>query len=257
MKASAITGIGLISRTKMIYLVGAGPGRADLLTLRAARVLAKANVVLYDRLVSPEVLELVNPEADLLFVGKEDGLQERIQDEILEELTRQAERHPHVVRLKGGDPMVFGRGAEEWQYLVQKGFEVELVPGISSALSVPSLAGVPPTFRGIATGFAVLTGHVRDGFNEDLIRYAQADTLIILMGTRHRARIAEVLIEAGRDPQEPACFIENGSTPRERFIETVLANLGATPVQSPAVLVIGRVVRLREQLIPLLAQAVA
>jgi len=153
--------------------------------------------------------------------------------------------------------MVFGRGAEEWQYLIQQGFEVELVPGISSALSVPSLAGIPPTFRGVATGFAVITGHVRDGFNEELARYAQADTLIILMGTRHRARISELLIAAGRDPQEPACFIENGSTPRERFHETVLADLGSVPVQSPAVLVIGEVVRLREQLVPLLAQAVA
>ncbi len=241
----------------MIYLVGAGPGRADLLTVRAARVLAKANVVLYDRLVSPEVLDLVNPHADLLYVGKEDGQQEPIQDSILEELVRQAKKHAHVVRLKGGDPMVFGRGAEEWQYLNQKGFEVELVPGISSALSVPSLAGIPPTFRGVANGFAVITGHVRDGFNEELTRYAQADTLIILMGTRHRARIAELLIAAGRDPQEPACFIENGSTPRERFHETVLRDLGSVPVQSPAVLVIGQVVRLRERLLPLLAQAVA
>ncbi|MBY0505115.1 MAG: uroporphyrinogen-III C-methyltransferase [Bryobacteraceae bacterium] len=237
----------------MIYLVGAGPGRADLLTVRAARVLAKANVVLYDRLVSPEVLDLVNPAADLLFVGKRDGEQEPIQQAILEELARQAHQHPHVVRLKGGDPMVFGRGAEEWQYLIDQGLEVELVPGISSALSVPSLAGIPPTFRGIANGFAVITGHVRDGFNEELKRYAQADTLIILMGTRHRARIADLLIAAGRDAQEPACFIENGSTPRERFHETVLGELGSVRVESPAVLVIGQVVRLRERLVPLLA----
>lgn len=241
----------------MIYLVGAGPGRADLLTVRAARVLALADVVLYDRLVSPEVLELVNPEAELHFVGKEDGQQECIQNAILAELARHGSHHRHVVRLKGGDPMVFGRGAEEWQYLVERGFEVELVPGISSALSVPSLAGVPPTFRGIATGFAVLTGHVRDGFNDDLARYVHVDTLIILMGTRHRARIAEILIAAGRDPQEPACFIENGSTPRERVVETTLCDLGVTDVQSPAVLVIGPVVRLREQLVPLLAHAVA
>ena len=241
----------------MIYLVGAGPGRADLLTLRAARVLAQADVVLYDRLVSPEVLDLVNPQADLLFVGKQDGQQEPIQNAILEELTRQAARHSHVVRLKGGDPMVFGRGAEEWQYLVEKGFEVELVPGISSALSVPSLAGIPPTFRGISTGFAVITGHVREGFNEELARYAQAGTLIILMGTRHRALIAEILIAAGRDPHEPAAFIENGSTPRERIHETILADLGTVDVQSPAVLVIGQVVRLRERLMPLLTQAVA
>jgi uroporphyrin-III C-methyltransferase len=241
----------------MIYLVGAGPGRADLLTVRAARVLALADVVLYDRLVSAEVLQLINPAAELIFVGKEDGQQECIQERILRELASQAERLAHVVRLKGGDPMVFGRGAEEWQYLAARGFDVELVPGISSALSVPALAGVPPTFRGIATGFAVVTGHLRDGFNEDLARYAKIDTLIILMGTRHRARIAEILIAAGRNPDEPACFIENGATPRERFIETTLSELGETDVESPAVLVIGEVVRLREQLVPVLSQALA
>ena len=240
----------------MVYLVGAGPGRADLLTVRAARVLALADVVLYDRLVSREVLELINPAAELHFVGKEDGQQECIQNRILEELVRQASRHRHVVRLKGGDPMVFGRGAEEWLYLNQRGVDVELVPGISSALSVPSLAGVPPTFRGVATGFCVLTGHVRDGFNDELTRYAQVDTLIILMGTRHRDRIAQILIAAGRSPSEPACFIENGSTPQERFVETTLADLGTVDVDSPAVLVIGQVVRLREKLIPLLAEAV-
>ena len=241
----------------MIYLVGAGPGRADLLTLRAAQVLALADVILYDRLVSAEVLAMVNPAAEFIFVGKEDGQQECIQERILQDLAAQALRHPHVVRLKGGDPMVFGRGAEEWQYLAARGLEVEFVPGISSALSVPSLAGVPPTFRGIATGFAVVTGHVRDGFNEDLARYAQVDTLIILMGTRHRADIAHILIAAGRPPAQPACFIENGSTPRERFIETTLAQLGEVEVSAPAVLVVGEVVRLRGQLKPLLAHALA
>lgn len=241
----------------MIYLVGAGPGRADLLTLRAARVLAIANVVLYDRLVSAEVLAMVNPAAEFVFVGKEDGQQECIQQRILLELADHAKHHEHVVRLKGGDPMVFGRGAEEWHYLAARGFEVELVPGISSALSVPSLAGVPPTFRGVATGFAVVTGHVREGFNDDLTRYAAIDTLIVLMGTRHRARIAEILIAAGRNPNEPACFIENGSTPQERFIETTLAELSEVDVESPAVLVIGEVVRLREQLVRTVAQALA
>jgi uroporphyrin-III C-methyltransferase len=241
----------------MIYLVGAGPGRADLLTLRAARLLAIADVVLYDRLVSAEVLALVNPAAEFIFVGKEDGQQECIQERILLELANQGSRHEHVVRLKGGDPMIFGRGAEEWHYLAARGFEVELVPGISSALSVPSLAGVPPTFRGVATGFAVVTGHVREGFNEDLARYAAIDTLIILMGTRHRAQIAKILIAAGRDPHQPACFIENGSTPQERFVETTLAELGEVEVASPAVLVIGEVVKLRGQLVRTLAHALA
>lgn len=244
----------------MIYLIGAGPGRADLLTLRAARLLAQADVVLYDRLVSPEVLSLVSPGALLRAVGKEEGRQEEIQSEIHELLDHYASTLPRdrvIIRLKGGDPMIFGRGAEEWFDLSSRGHDVELVPGISSSIAVPSLAGIPPTFRGLATGFAVLTGHTRDGFPEVLARYAQVDTLIILMGVKHRARISETLIAAGRSPSEPAAFIENGTTPRERVIETTLADLGRCDVSSPAVLIIGSVVRLREQLAPLAAAALA
>ena len=244
----------------MIYVMGAGPGRADLLTVRAARLLAKADVVLYDRLVSSEVLEMVSPGAVVRAVGKEEGRQEEIQSEIHELLDQYARAYgPQavIVRLKGGDPMIFGRGAEEWHELAQRGHEVELVPGISSSIAVPSLAGIPPTFRGLATGFAVVTGHTREGFPEDLKRYAQVDTLIVLMGVKHRARIAETLIAAGRSASEPAAFIENGTTPRERVVETTLGELGRADVASPAVLVIGAVVRLREQLVPLVAAMAA
>jgi uroporphyrin-III C-methyltransferase len=239
------------------WIVGAGPGRADLLTLRAARALERADAVLYDRLVSAEVLAMAHPRAEFIFVGKEEGRQEAIQQEILEQLSACAHRYRNIVRLKGGDPMVFGRGAEEWQWLVSRGHEVELVPGVSASISVPALAGIPPTFRGVAGGFAVVTGHRRDGMNLELERYARVDTLIILMGVKYRAEIAASLMAAGRPADEPACFIENGATPRERIVVTTLGELGRTEVESPAVLVIGEVVRLREQLVPALAAAVA
>jgi len=239
------------------YLVGAGPGRADLLTVRAARVIERADVILYDRLVSSEVLELARPEAELIFVGKEESRAEMIQAEILDRLIECSRRHQHIVRLKGGDPMVFGRGAEEWHYLAERGFDVELVPGISASIAVPALAGVPPTFRGVAAGFAVFTGHRREGFDVELRRYAQVETLIILMGVKHRAEIAAALMELGRAADEPACFIENGSTARERITVTTLGQLGEAAVNSPAVLVIGEVVRLRAALIPLVNRAIA
>jgi len=233
-----------------ICLVGAGPGRADLLTIRAARILAQADIVLYDRLVSDEVLSLVSPEAELLCVGKEEGLQEEIQARILAMLEDCAQGSRTVVRLKGGDPFVFGRGAEEWAWLVERGWEVEVVPGVSSALSVPALVGVPPTFRGVASGFAVVAGHLRDGMPEFWSRYAAVDTLVILMGVKYRAEIARALIAAGRPAAEPVCFIENGTTPRERVIVTDLGSVGRREVNvvAPAVFVVGDVVGLRERI---------
>ncbi len=235
-----------------IYIVGAGPGRADLLTVRAARILADADVVLYDRLVSAEVLRLVSPTAELVNVGKEEGRQEEIQARTLAMLEDCAQTERTVVRLKGGDPFVFGRGAEEWAWLTERGWDVEVVPGVSSALAVPALAGVPPTFRGVASGFAVIAGHLRDGMPEFWSRYASVDTLVILMGVKYRIEIARALIAAGRSPLEPVCFIENGTTPRERVIIADLGSVGRgeVDVSAPAVFVVGDVVRLRERVAP-------
>jgi len=237
------------------FLVGAGPGRADLLTLRAARVLGQAHVVLYDRLVSAEVLDLVRPGAKLVYVGKEEGEQSEGQQRIYELFAAYGKGSRNVVRLKGGDPMVFGRGAEEWAWLVERGWNVELVPGISSSLAVPALAGVPVTFRGVASGFAVVTGHAETRWAD----YAQVPTLVILMGAGRRAEIARALIESGRPASEPACFVENGTTPRERIVMSELAQVaaGGVAVRAPAVFVVGEVVRVREALQPLLAQAIA
>lgn len=234
----------------MIHIVGAGPGRADLLTVRAARLLAQADAVLYDRLVSPEVLELVRPGAELIDVGKNEGQQERIQAGIYAQLEECASRHKTVVRLKGGDPMVFGRGAEEWAWLVEHGYEVEVVPGISSAVAVPELAGIPLTYRGMSSGFAVLTGHRQDGPCTQWAAYAHVDTLVVLMGVGHRAEIASCLLEHGRAADTPVAFIENGTTPRERVILSTLGRvaLGEAIVSAPAVMVIGQCVGLRDTL---------
>ncbi|MCS7068201.1 MAG: uroporphyrinogen-III C-methyltransferase [Meiothermus sp.] len=235
-----------------VYLVGAGPGDPELLTLRAMRVLQEAEVVLYDRLVAPAVLELANPLAQRVYAGKELGQQECVQSEIFRQLLFHARAGRKVVRLKGGDPMVYGRGGEEWAFLAGEGVEVEVVPGVSSALALPGLAGIPLTLRGVAGGFSVLSGHAQGGSLPELAPYARSDTLVILMGVKERVRIARELLRLGRSPQEPIAFIEKGSTPQERVVVATLGQVaaGELEVQSPAVWIIGQVVRLRERLHP-------
>jgi uroporphyrin-III C-methyltransferase len=239
-----------VSLAGKIYIVGAGPGRRDLLTLRAAEVLALADVVLYDRLVSAEVLAMTRPQAILVDAGKEHGRQEEIQRRILEQLETFARKFRHVVRLKGGDPMVFGRGAEEMLWLRQHGLDVELVPGISSALAVPALAGIPVTLRGTARSFAVVTGHSCGDPGADWDALAAVDTLVILMGVARRAEIAARLLRAGRRPDEPVAFVRNGTLPDQHVTVTDLAAVarGTVDAASPAVMVVGQVVRLRELL---------
>lgn len=248
-----------MNRGSTVYLVGAGPGRADLLTLRAAQVLAVADVVLYDRLVSAEVLAMARPGALLVDAGKEHGRQEETQQRILEQLDFYARRYTHVVRLKGGDPCVFGRGAEEWQWLRGRGWEVELVPGVTSALAAPALACIPPTFRGVARSFAVVTGHACGEQEPDWKALAAVDTLIILMGVARRAQIARQLIEAGRSAGEPVAFVENATLPDERVATTDLGAVaqGMVDVVNPAVMVVGEVVRLRDALAKQAAEAEA
>ncbi len=239
-----------------VYLTGAGPGDPDLLTVKAARLIAQADVVIYDRLVSAEILALTRPDALLVFGGKEQGQQERIQNEIQELLLQHAAPGRIVVRLKGGDPMVFGRGAEEWSFLASHGVNVELVPGISSALAVPSLAGIPPTLRGVAVSFAVITGHRQNMEPQEWARYQMVDTLLVLMGVENRQQIAKNLIRAGRNTEEPVAFIERGSTDRERVVISTLAQVarGQVQVEAPAVFVIGQVVRMRSHLKRLVAE---
>ena len=234
-----------------LYLIGAGPGDPELLTLKAARVLGQCDVVLYDRLTTPGVLALARSDAELVYVGKHDGEQEREQARIFELILEHATAGRSVARLKGGDPLVFGRGAEEWEIAVAHGIEVEFIPGISSAIAVPGLAGIPLTFREVSRSFAVVTGHWKSGTNMEWSPYAKIDTLVILMGTKQRALIANSLIAAGRSPSEPVAFVERGSLADQRVVETDLNTVaeGKVEVEGPAVMVIGEVVRQRNRLV--------
>ena len=233
-----------------LYLIGAGPGDPELLTLKAARVLRECDVVLYDRLVSTEVLAHARPDAELVYVGKHQGEQEQTQDQIFALIVRHAAAGKTVGRLKGGDPLVFGRGGEEWALAVEQQIDFELVPGISSALAVPGLAGIPLTYRQLSQSFAVVTGHSEEGELHRWSRYAHVDTLVILMGVRNRVVIAQSLIDAGRPGSEPAAFISRGTTVEELVIETNLAGIagGRVEVRNPAILVVGKVVLLRRKL---------
>ena len=233
-----------------VYLVGAGPGDPDLLTRKALRLLEQADVILYDRLVSDEILALANPLARLIDVGKQQGQQEEIQTEIFTWILRLSRSSSTIVRLKSGDPMVFGRGGEELEFLAQHGIEAEVVPGLSSALAAPALAGIPVTYRGVAASFSVIAGHRQSLTTLDWSVYKGVDTLIILMGVEHRDVIAHTLIEQGRPASQPVAFLENASTPSERVVESTLELVARrqAEVTAPAVMVIGEVVRHRTTL---------
>ena len=246
-----------LNKPGKVFIVGAGPGDPVLLSLKAARVLSECEVVLYDRLVAPAILELVRPGAELIYVGKHEGEQQRVQTQIFDLLLKHALEGKTVVRLKGGDPLVFGRGAEEWAVVRERGIEVELVPGVSSAIAVPGIAGIPLTFRDVSQGFAVLTGHCSAGLAMNWGAYADIDTLVVLMGVKHRAFIAQSLIAAGREPDEPVAFVERGATPEQNVVVATLRDVasGQVTVQNPAVMVIGQVVKVREKLLALLPEA--
>lgn len=232
-----------MSRPKA-YIVGAGPGDPKLLTVAAKEILESAEVILHDRLVSSEILKLASASAEIINVGKHQGEQESVQLEISELLIKYLEQGKSVVRLKGGDPLIFGRGAEEWQFVKEQGYAVEFVPGISSSIAVPGLCGIPLTSRDFSRGFAVLTGHACGDGKIEWANYAKVDTLVILMAVRNRASIAQELIKAGRNPEEPVAFIENGSCENERIVLSQLRFVaeGEPEVNAPAVLVIGEVV---------------
>ena len=233
-----------------LYLIGAGPGDPELLTLKAVRALGESDVVLFDRLAAKETLKFARTGAELIYVGKHHGEQERTQTQIFDLIREHALAGKTVARLKGGDPMVFGRGAEEWALAVEHDIEVEMIPGISSALAVPTLAGIPLTYRRVSQSFAVITGHCHEGMAQEWARYAKIDTLVILMGVKNRTFIARALIAAGRDSREPVAFIERGTTERERVVESTLGDVaqGSIEIHNPAVFVIGEVVRLRTKL---------
>jgi uroporphyrin-III C-methyltransferase len=220
--------------------------------LKAARILRECDVVLYDRLVHPDIVRLAKPDAESIYVGKHQGEQELRQEEIFDLIRDRALQGKTIGRLKGGDSLVFGRGAEEWQLALRYGIRVELIPGVSSAIAVPGLAGIPLTFRGLSQSFAVVTGHCQEGGQHAWEQYVEVDTLVILMGVKNRQTIAEALIAAGRPAEQPVAFIHRGSLKEEQTVESTLAEVaaGLVEVRNPAVFVIGEVVNLRRILHP-------
>jgi uroporphyrinogen III methyltransferase/synthase len=240
--------------TGTVYLVGAGPGDPKLITLRGAEVLGFADVVVFDRLVAPSLLDLAPPHAERIYAGKEPGRPAMRQEEINELLVERAVAGRAVVRLKGGDPFVFGRGGEEALACVQAGVPVEVVPGISSAIAAPAAVGIPVTHRGLARSFAVVTGSTAHGEEIDLASVATAtDTLIVLMAAGHLAAACRALIEAGRPDDEPAVIVQWATTPDQRHVIGTLRDLPDRAVEAaigpPATLIVGAVASLTDELI--------
>jgi len=236
----------------IVYIVGAGPGDPGLITVRGLELLRRADVVVHDRLVSGKLLDEAPPQARRVFVGKACGAHSLPQREINALLIDEARRGHRVVRLKGGDPFVFGRGGEEALALAEAGVAFEVVPGVTSAVAVPAAAGIPLTHRGLASSFAVVTGHRQAGEDEpvDWGRLARGvDTLVVVMGLANLPTIVRELIANGRDPDTPAALIERGTTEAQRTVTATLATLAdaatAARLEAPVLAVIGQVVSLR------------
>lgn len=235
-----------------VFLVGTGPGDPELLTLKALKVIQNADLVLYDRLVSNDVMDLVGSDAKLLYVGKTAGYHSRTQEEIHELLLSFAEVGANVVRLKGGDPLVFGRGGEEMDFLQQKGIQVKVVPGITAASGIAAELGVPLTHRGVANSVRFLTGHSRKGGADPLFVAENAadpdSTLVVYMGLSTFPSLVLKLIHHGLPPDTPAAAVERGTTPQQRIVLAELKDLAdkiaSEQLVSPTLIFIGKVVAL-------------
>lgn len=237
------------------YLVGAGPGRADLITVRGLYLLRQAEVVLHDRLVAQELLDEVPAWAERIFVGKGPERHVKAQAEIIDLLVRRVRAGKQVVRLKGGDPFVFGRGGEEALALRQAGLPFEVVPGVTSAVAVPAYAGIPVTHRHLSTAFAVVTGHEApdtDTSTTDWAALSRLPTLIVLMAVHRISSICQALLAEGKSAETPAAAISWGTTDRQQLVKGTLATLPnlmlAHNLPTPSVVVIGRVAALADEL---------
>jgi uroporphyrin-III C-methyltransferase len=236
-----------------VYLTGAGPGDVELLTMKAHRVITEADVIIYDRLANPEILDMAKSGCEFVYVGKEDGRHTLPQDEINEVIYQNALKHDVVVRLKGGDPFVFGRGGEEGAYLKDRDIPFEVIPGITSAISVPAYAGIPVTHRGVAVSFRVVTGHESPKKKESQIpweNFKTNDTIIFLMGLHNLEKISTKLMEIGKPKDFPCAVISKGTTKEQQVVIGTLQDITqkAKELPTPALIVVGEVVRLREQL---------
>jgi len=236
-----------------VYLTGAGPGDIELLTLKALRVIKEADVIIYDRLANPDILEKAKSGCEFVYVGKEDGRHIMPQDDINETIYQNALKYKTVVRLKGGDPFVFGRGGEEANYLYERDVKFEIIPGITSAISAPAYAGIPVTHRGVAVSFRVVTGHESPNKKISQIpwdNFKTDDTIIFLMGLHRLKTIVEKLIAIGKPKNFPIAVISKGTTKDEKTVIGTLEDIydRAKDLPTPALIVVGEVVKLHEKL---------
>ncbi|MCG3682257.1 uroporphyrinogen-III C-methyltransferase [Aliarcobacter butzleri] len=236
-----------------VYLTGAGPGDVELLTLKAVKAIQNADILIYDRLVNPEILELAKKECELIYVGKEDKKHTLPQEDINKLIYQASLKYENVVRLKGGDPFVFGRGAEEALYLKQKGIKFEIIPGITSAIAVPAYAGIPVTHRGLTTSFRVVTGHENPKKKISQIEwetFLNDETIIFLMGYHNIEIISSKLLSLGKRKDYPCAVISKGTTTEQKVVVGTLEDIveKSKDLPTPVMILIGEVVNLREQI---------
>jgi len=238
----------------LLTVVGAGPGDVDLITVKAIKVLKTADVVLYDALVNEEILDYVNPKAELIFVGKRKGCYAYQQEQINELIVARAQKFGHVVRLKGGDPFIFGRGAEELEYAAKFGLETAFVPGISSALAVPATQHIPLTKRGFSESFWVITGTTKTHeLSSDIELAAKSNaTIVVLMGMSKLPQIVQLFQAQGKH-QLPVAIIQNGTTADEKIgigiVDTIVDVVENQNLSNPAIIVFGEVVKHRQSIL--------
>ena len=239
-----------------VYLVGAGPGDLKLITLRGFELIQQADVIIYDNLANKALLQLSRKGAELIYVGKEASRHELPQHNINALLVEKARDNEVVVRLKGGDPFIFGRGGEEAEYLFDHEVSFEIIPGVTSAISVPAYAGIPLTHRDYASTVAFVTGHEDEKKTGSSIKWHELatgpDTLVFLMGIKNLKTIKEKLIKEGKNPRTPACIIASGTLPEQRVVTGTLKNIDSVAAKAqitpPGIIIVGEVVSLREKL---------
>ena len=244
-----------MNKQTCVYLVGTGPGDPDLLTVKALRLIKSADVIVYDRLISPEILELIPAGTSRIFVGKATDHHTLPQEEINQLLVRMADKARIIVRLKGGDPLVFGRGSEEATWLQRHQVRFEIVPGVTAATAATTYAGIPLTHRGLATGVQIITGHSRDNLplQHDWEKLANSDsTLVIYMGLSNITYISQKLIQAGLPADTPAAAIQEGAMPVQKRIISTLGKLAdevrRQQFKPPVLFVIGKVVAMAREM---------
>lgn len=236
-----------------VYLTGAGPGDIELMTLKAARVIKEADIIIYDRLANPAIMEMAKEGCEMVYVGKQDGRHSVPQDEINEIIYQASQKFENIVRLKGGDPFVFGRGGEEAIYLYDRGVKFEIIPGITSSVSVPAYAGIPVTHRGITTSFRVVTGHETPNKKISQIEwqtFLNDETIVFLMGFHNIGLITNKLMDLGKRKDYPCAVISKGTTPEQKVVTGTLEDIAekSKGLPTPAIIVVGEVVKLREKL---------